>query len=515
MEGRSSPPAAASSSTCATSSSATTPTRCATSSRVAGPETQDTDFTWAEFVRRNNDELVAGWGNLVNRTVVDGREELRRDPGAGRADRRRPGAAGRRRPGGFATVGGLIERSPAEGGDQRGDAGRRRGQQVPLRPGAVEAQDDDPDRMRTVLHVALQAVERLQHAAHAVPAALGAAVHELLGGDGRLGPACREIDEVDDLDGGPPLPGAHRRLHGRRAWESRPAQARHAVGAAHAGVRASSTRRSSTRSWPGWRRAALMTGGPLRTRAAGDATGADRAPEPLPPSPVVDSHCHLDIADGVDGDWLATADAVGTPPQSGVTRIVQIGCDLPGARVGGRRRGGARGSRGRRSRCTPTRRRGWPSGDLDDGLAEIDAWRRAPGCGRSGRPGSTTSAPGPDGRGRAGGVVPRAHRDRQASTARRWSSTTATRTTTCCACSMRRAPPDRVVFHCFSGDAAFARACVDRGYCPVLRRHGDVQERRQPARGARGHPAGPAAGRDRRAVPDAGAATAAARTRRT
>src|SRR6187397_1076427 len=36
---------------------------------VAGPETTDTDFTWAEFRRRNNDELVAGWGNLVNRSV--------------------------------------------------------------------------------------------------------------------------------------------------------------------------------------------------------------------------------------------------------------------------------------------------------------------------------------------------------------------------------------------------------------------------------------------------------------
>src|SRR6478609_8663177 len=36
---------------------------------VAGPETQDTDFTWSEFVRRNNDELVATWGNLVNRSV--------------------------------------------------------------------------------------------------------------------------------------------------------------------------------------------------------------------------------------------------------------------------------------------------------------------------------------------------------------------------------------------------------------------------------------------------------------
>jgi methionyl-tRNA synthetase len=37
---------------------------------AAGPEAQDTDFTWAEFVRRNNDELLANWGNLVNRTLT-------------------------------------------------------------------------------------------------------------------------------------------------------------------------------------------------------------------------------------------------------------------------------------------------------------------------------------------------------------------------------------------------------------------------------------------------------------
>jgi methionyl-tRNA synthetase len=37
---------------------------------AAGPETQDTDFTWSEFVRRNNDELLANWGNLVNRTLA-------------------------------------------------------------------------------------------------------------------------------------------------------------------------------------------------------------------------------------------------------------------------------------------------------------------------------------------------------------------------------------------------------------------------------------------------------------
>lgn len=33
------------------------------------PENGDTDFTWREFLQRNNDELVATWGNLVNRVL--------------------------------------------------------------------------------------------------------------------------------------------------------------------------------------------------------------------------------------------------------------------------------------------------------------------------------------------------------------------------------------------------------------------------------------------------------------
>ncbi len=37
---------------------------------IAGPETQDADFTWREFIRRNNEELVATWGNLVNRCLT-------------------------------------------------------------------------------------------------------------------------------------------------------------------------------------------------------------------------------------------------------------------------------------------------------------------------------------------------------------------------------------------------------------------------------------------------------------
>lgn len=34
------------------------------------PETADSDFSWGEYLRRNNDELVARWGNLVHRVTT-------------------------------------------------------------------------------------------------------------------------------------------------------------------------------------------------------------------------------------------------------------------------------------------------------------------------------------------------------------------------------------------------------------------------------------------------------------
>ena len=51
------------------------------------PETSDSDFNWAEFVRRNNDELVATYGNLVHRVLtMVGRNFDRSIPDAGDLD---------------------------------------------------------------------------------------------------------------------------------------------------------------------------------------------------------------------------------------------------------------------------------------------------------------------------------------------------------------------------------------------------------------------------------------------
>ena len=33
------------------------------------PESRDSDWSWRGFVERNNGELVANWGNLVNRVL--------------------------------------------------------------------------------------------------------------------------------------------------------------------------------------------------------------------------------------------------------------------------------------------------------------------------------------------------------------------------------------------------------------------------------------------------------------
>ena len=129
---------------------------------VAGPETQDTDFTWAEFRRRNNDELADSWGNLVNRSVSMAAENVGAVPAPGEltdADAAllatsRAALRHGRRP---------ARAVPAEGGDRRGDAGGRRRQPVPVRPGAVEAgksgDPSDRERMGTILHVALQVVD--------------------------------------------------------------------------------------------------------------------------------------------------------------------------------------------------------------------------------------------------------------------------------------------------------------------------------------------------------------------
>ena len=72
-----------------------TPTRGAMPWPPACRKAQDVNFTWEEFVRRNNEEPVATWGNLANRVLGFAVQTLRRrGTGAGPIGRRRPRAPG-------------------------------------------------------------------------------------------------------------------------------------------------------------------------------------------------------------------------------------------------------------------------------------------------------------------------------------------------------------------------------------------------------------------------------------
>jgi methionyl-tRNA synthetase len=171
---------------------------------VAGPENQDSDFTWSEFVRRTNDELVAAWGNLVNRTANLIHKNLGVIPPAPSADALQPvdQAILQAAEAGFGEVGDAI-------GHHRQKAGIGAAMKVVSQVNAYLAEtapwklakgdEADRQRMSDVLHVAAQAVSDcntllapyLPHSARLVDAALG--YQRPFGDEPR-------IDEVTDLD---------------------------------------------------------------------------------------------------------------------------------------------------------------------------------------------------------------------------------------------------------------------------------------------------------------------------
>ncbi len=193
---------------------------------VAGPESQDTDFTWSEFRRRNNDELADSWGNLVNRSVSLAARNVGAVP--------RPGAltdadaallAGARDA--FDTVGALLERSrqkAAIGEAMRvvGDANRYLSDQAPWKL-AKTGDPADRERMETVLHTALQVVDDCKTLLTPFLPTSSGKVHALLGGDGEWAPMPQvvEVDEPTAI-GSPSYPVITGDYTGGGRWESTP-----------------------------------------------------------------------------------------------------------------------------------------------------------------------------------------------------------------------------------------------------------------------------------------------------
>ena len=187
---------------------------------VNGPENQDTDFTWEEFVRRINFELANEWGNLVNRSISMAHKNVGAIPAAGELTQDDE----------------ALLRAARDAYDVVGDAwGRCR-----FKAATTEAMrivglankylsdqqpwklKDDPARRDTVLHVALQVVQDcntlltplLPHAAQKV--------FEALGGEGvwAAQPELVEVTEPGAEAAYPVLRGDY--VNQQAVWESRP-----------------------------------------------------------------------------------------------------------------------------------------------------------------------------------------------------------------------------------------------------------------------------------------------------
>jgi methionyl-tRNA synthetase len=186
---------------------------------VAGPETQDTDFTWSEFVRRNNDELVANWGNLVNRSVSFAARNIGEIPAAGHlTDEDHRLLDNSRRA--FAAVGESLGRcrfkqASTEVMRTLAEANKYLSDQAPWK-----LRESDPERMRTICHVALELVNDGKTLLTPFLPRSSQKVYEMLGGSG-VWSGMPRIDEVTE-DGGPHYPVITGDYRTAARWESVP-----------------------------------------------------------------------------------------------------------------------------------------------------------------------------------------------------------------------------------------------------------------------------------------------------
>ncbi|CAA9555762.1 MAG: Methionyl-tRNA synthetase, partial [uncultured Thermomicrobiales bacterium] len=182
---------------------------------IAGPERQDTDFTWAEFVRRNNEELVANWGNLVHRTLTNAYRTFGAVPQPGPllpADAALLEAV----EGGFAGVGAALDaaRFKAALGETMGLSARVNRYLGEQEPWKVITRDRE--RAATIFYVALRCVDTLKTLLTPFLPFTCQHLHAFLGYDGEIAGSLAFREHVEE-DG-----GAHRVLTGDYAgWVGR------------------------------------------------------------------------------------------------------------------------------------------------------------------------------------------------------------------------------------------------------------------------------------------------------
>ncbi|RYG77602.1 methionine--tRNA ligase [Yimella sp. RIT 621] len=188
---------------------------------AAGPEQQDSTFTWEEFVQRNNSELVAGWGNLVNRTAAMIAKNFGEVPAPGSLEPIDQALLAQIT-GGFATVGDMLaeqRQKPAIAEVMRlvREANKYVSDTEPFKLKG----DDQRERLATVLHTLAQAVLDLNtmmapflpHSSNKVAEVFGITEFMPM-------PRLEQVRDLDDESRGYPIITGEYTSTPR--WESRP-----------------------------------------------------------------------------------------------------------------------------------------------------------------------------------------------------------------------------------------------------------------------------------------------------
>jgi TatD DNase family protein len=192
--------------------------------------------------------------------------------------------------------------------------------------------------------------------------------------------------------------------------------------------------------------------------STGSGIGRPPAPDPEPlPAPAFDSHCHLDMVDGPVADVMARAAACG------ISRVVTVGCDVPTSQWAAKCAAdhadvyaavAIHPNETAAAASSPVER--------DSVLAEISALAGLPevrAIGETGLDYYRDDAPPAVQR-----EWFRAHIEIAKQAAKALMIHDRDAHDDVLAILAAEGPPEHVIFHCFSGDAAMARQCSDAGY---------------------------------------------------
>ena len=195
----------------------------------------------------------------------------------------------------------------------------------------------------------------------------------------------------------------------------------------------------------------------MTTSGSGRDRSAKRQgePPPLPPplsTPAIDSHCHLDLMKVDVGDIMAAAKEVG------IDRVVQIGIDVPSSRWSVEL-AGSRDDVWAAVAVHPNEAHA-ANEEVWDQIAELAAAPRVVAIGETGLDHFRTEEDG-------WGSQEESFR-RHIAIAKQFGKAVMIHDREAHDDVLRvlesEGAPERVIFHCFSGDAEFARKCADRGY---------------------------------------------------